>query len=131
LLGQLESEPDRVVIADFEAGLGTVLRMDTAVDVVIAVVQPTVKSIDVGVRAAEAVRERQLGRVKVVANRVAHEDDVARVRAAFHGVDAVVVPDDPAIGEAERRGLAPLDAAPSSPAVTALVRLGRDLAAGR
>jgi CO dehydrogenase nickel-insertion accessory protein CooC1 len=130
LLGQLESDPARVVIADFEAGLGTVLRMDAAVDVVMVVAQPTVKSIEVGVRAAEAVRERQLGRVMVVANRVAHDDDLTRVRAAFDGVEPVLVPDDPAIGEAERRGLAPLDAAPSSPAVTALVRLGRDLAAG-
>ena len=131
LLGQLETDPDRVVVADFEAGLGTVLRMDAAVDVVVVVVQPTVKSIEVGVRAAEAVRQRELGRVTVVANRVADADDLARVRAAFDGVDPVVVPDDPVIGEAERRGLAPLDAAPSSPAVTALLRLGRDLAAGR
>jgi CO dehydrogenase nickel-insertion accessory protein CooC1 len=127
LLGQLEDDPDRVVVADFEAGLGTVLRMDAAVDTVIVVVQPTVKSIEVGLRAVEAVRERGLGRVAVVANRLTDDDDLARMRAAFDGVDLMMVPDDPAIGEAERRGVAPLDHAPSSPAVTALVHIAHEL----
>jgi Flp pilus assembly CpaE family ATPase len=42
-------------------------------------------------------------------------------------VDLMMVPDDPAIGEAERRGVAPLDHAPSSPAVTALVQMAQEL----
>jgi len=127
LLGQLE-RPDRVVVADFEAGLGTVLRMGgSPVDVVVVVVEPTAKSLDVGRRAAESVREAQLGRVVVAANRVRDEADVARVRAAFPGLEPVLVPDDPAIVDAERRGLAPLEAAPNAPGVRALVRLAEDL----
>jgi CO dehydrogenase maturation factor len=127
LLGQL-ARPDRVVVADFEAGLGTVLRLSgNPVHVVVVVVEPTAKSLEVGRRAAESVREAGLGRVVVTANRVRNDEDAARVREAFPGLDAVLVPDDPAIVEAERRGLAPLDAAPDAPAVRALVGLGERL----
>ena len=126
MLGQL-ARPDRVVIADFEAGLGTVLRLDAPVDVVVVVVEPTVKSLEVGRRAAETVCEAALGRVVVTANRVRDEADAQRVREAFPGLEVGMVPDDPAVVEAERRGLAPLDAAPDAPAVQALVALAESL----
>ena len=131
MLGQLE-RPGRAVVADFEAGLGTVLRLDgRPVDVVVVVVEPTAKSLEVGRRAAGAVREGGLGRVVVTANRVRDADDEARVRAAFPHIDPVLVPDDPAIVAAERRGEAPLDAAAESPGVRALVDLAEKLLAER
>jgi CO dehydrogenase maturation factor len=127
LLRQL-ARPDRVVVADFEAGLGTVMRLGgNPVDVVVVVVEPTAKSLEVGRRAAESVREAGLGRVVVAANRVRDEDDTARVRAAFPGFVPVLVPEDPAIVDAERQGAAPLDAAPDAPAVRALVGLAHGL----
>jgi CO dehydrogenase maturation factor len=127
LLGQL-ARPGRAVVADFEAGLGTVLRLDgQPVDVVVVVVEPTAKSLEVGRRAADAVRQGGLGRVVVTANRVRDDEDVARVRAAFPGLEPRLVPDDPAIGAAERRGEAPLDAAADSPGVRALVALAEFL----
>ena len=127
MLGQLE-RPGRAVVADFEAGLGTVLRLDgRPVDVVVVVVEPTAKSLEVGRRAVDAVREGGLGRVVVTANRVRDADDEARVRAAFPGIDPVLVPDDPAIVAAERQGRAPLDAAAGSPGVRALVGLAESL----
>jgi len=126
LLGQL-ARPDRVVIADFEAGLGTVLRLDAPVDVVVVVVEPTVKSLEVGRRAAETVREAALGRIVVTASRVRDKADAQRVREAFPGLEVGMVPDDPAVVDAERRGLAPLDAAPDAPAVRALVALAESL----
>jgi len=103
------------------------MRLDAPVDVVLVVVEPTAKSLEVGRRAAETVRAAGLGRVVVTANRVRDEQDAARVRAAFPDLDPVLVPDDPAIVEAERRGLAPLDAAPDAPAVRALVALATSL----
>ena len=129
MLGQL-ARPDRVVVADFEAGLGTILRLQgNPVDVVVVVVEPTAKSLEVGRRAAEAVEEAGLGRVVVTANRVRDREDVARVRAAFPGFEPALVPDDPAIVAAERQGLAPLDAAPNSAGVRALVGLAGRLRA--
>ena len=126
MLGQL-ARHDRVVVADFEAGIGTVMRLDAPVDVVVIVVEPTAKSLEVGRRAAETVREAGLGRVVVTANRVRDDSDAQRVRDAFPTSDPVLVPDDPAIVDAERRGLAPLDAAPDAPAVQALVALAHSL----
>jgi len=116
------------VIADFEAGLGTILRLDGhPVDVVLIVVEPTVKSLEVGRRAAESVTASGLGRVVVTANRVRSIEDEVRVRETFPGLDPVLVPDDPAIVDAERHGLAPLDAAPDSPGVRALVGLAESI----
>lgn len=127
MLGQLE-RPGRIVVADFEAGLGTILRLDgNPVDVVVVVVEPTVKSLEVGRRAAQSVRDGGLGRVVVTANRVRTDEDVARVRAAFPDDIPMLVPDEPAIVEAERHGEAPLDAAPDSPGVRALVALAESL----
>jgi len=129
LLGTIAG-PDLVVVADFEAGLGTVMRLDgQPIDVVVVVVEPTAKSLDVGRRAAELVRESGMGRVVVSANRVRDEEDRARVLAAFPDVDVFFVPDDPAMVAAERRGLAPLDDAAQAPAVRALVSFAEGLLA--
>ncbi len=127
MLGQL-ARPDLVIVADFEAGLGTVLRLQgRPVDVVVVVVEPTASSLEVGRRAAEVVREGELGRLVVTANRVRDDQDAVRVRAQLPGVEVLLVPDDPAIVLAERDGVAPLDAAPQSPGVRALVALGLNL----
>jgi len=127
LLGQF-ARPDLVIVADFEAGLGTVLRLQgRPVDVVVVVVEPTASSLEVGRRAAEVVREGELGRLVVTANRVRDDQDAVRVRAQLPGVEVLLVPDDPAIVLAERDGVAPLDAAPQSPGVRALVALGLNL----
>ena len=116
------------MVADFEAGLGTVMRLsDSPVDVVVVVVEPTAKSLQVGLRAAHTVRAAGVGRVVVTANRVRDDEDAARVREAFPEDDPVLVPDDPAIVAAERQGQAPVDAAPDAPAVRALVALARGL----
>jgi CO dehydrogenase maturation factor len=122
------SDVQGAVIADFEAGLGTVMRMgDQPVDVVVIVVEPTAKSLEVARRAADLVQQRQLGRVIVVANRTQDADDLARIRAALPGFEVMAVPDEPAIISAERRGESPLDSAPDAEGVRALVELGERL----
>ncbi len=111
-------------MADFEAGIGTLTRMGTGdVDAVLVVVEPTPKSLEVGWRAADLAREKSLGRVVVVANRVSSEEDLSRVRATFPEHEFIVVPDDPTIVEADRAGVAPIDLAPDAPAVRALAGL--------
>lgn len=121
---------EQVVVADLEAGIGTLTRLgDNGVDAALVVVEPTTKSLEVGVRALSLIREKHIDRVIVVANRIRGEDDLARVRAAFPDVDVRSIPDDPAIVQAERHGTAPLDSAPDAPAVRALVDLGEDLLA--
>ena len=127
MLGSVDFK-EVTVIADLEAGIGTLTRLgDQRVDAVLVVVEPTPKSIEVGTRAAELAREKSLGRVVVVASRVRGDADLATVQAAFPGYDIVAVPDDAAIVRAERQGVAPLDTAPDAPAVRALVELAESL----
>ncbi len=120
---------DDVVVADFEAGVGTLTRLsDQRVDTVLVVAEPTPKSLEVGARAVALARERDVGRVIVVANRLRDADDLATVVAAFPDCEVVAVPDDPKIVEADRKGVAPIDLAPDAPAVRALVSLAESLA---
>lgn len=118
-----------MVVADLEAGIGTLTRMapDT-VDAVVVVVEPTAKSFEVGSRAATLAKEKALGALLVVANRLRGPRDLEAVEAAFAGVEIWPVPDDPAIDVAERAGVAPLDSSPNAPAVQALVSLGERMA---
>ena len=121
---------DVTVIADLEAGIGTLTRLaNEQVDVVLLVVEPTVKSLEVGARAAELAREKSLGRLIVIANRVRNQADLDAVSSRLPGIEIVPVPHDPAIVEADRHGVAPLDSAPDAPAVRAVSKVAEDLLA--
>lgn len=114
----------QMVVADLEAGVGTLTRLgDAGVDVVLIVVEPTPKSVEVGCRAAALVADKELGRALVVASRVRDDDDLAMITKAFPDHQVVAIPDDPAIVAADRHGTAPLDSAPDAPAVLALAGL--------
>ncbi len=128
MLGSAEFDPNDTVIADFEAGVGTLTRLEEQkVDTVLVVVEATPKSIEVGMRAAELAREKLLQRVVIIANRIRHEGDLETIKAAFPDIEVVPVPDDPMIREADRHGVAPIDHAPDAPAVRALVELAERL----
>lgn len=123
LLDALDT-PHRVVVADLEAGIGTLTRVGPgAIDVAVLVVEPTAKSLDVAERALELARDRGVPRIVVVANRVLDETDRAFVANRFPGVQVLVVPEDEAIVAADRAGDAPFDLHPDAPAVRALVAL--------
>jgi CO dehydrogenase maturation factor len=128
LLGQLEGE-GRIVVADFEAGLGTLTRVEPKdLDVLLIVVEPTAKSVEVARRAVELARERGIGRALVVANRIAGPEDRQLAEASFAGLPLLLVEDDPALRLADVQGLAPFDHAPDAPAVRAIRGLAETLA---
>lgn len=111
-----------VVVADLEAGIGTLTRLASqSIDVVVIVVEPTPRSLDVGQRALELASERGRGQIVVVANRVLDSADADRVAAAFPDRELVLVPLDTAITDADRAGVSALDMQPDSPAVLALL----------
>jgi CO dehydrogenase maturation factor len=127
LLGELDGRA-AFVVADLEAGTGTVLRLKPgAADVALIVAQPTAKAIDVAARAARTARNRET-RVVLVANRVGGDADVEAIRSAVPHDALVAVPDDPGVERADREGAAPIDAAPDGPAVRAVEALARELA---
>jgi CO dehydrogenase maturation factor len=122
---------DSAVVADLEAGLGTLTRMgEQPVDVVLLVVEPSAKSIEVARRAIALLAGRPIGQLVVVANKVTGDADVDRLRDALGDVELVSVPEDPEVRAADRGGVSPLDAAPDAPAVRALLALGEQLLAG-
>jgi CO dehydrogenase maturation factor len=128
LLGSADFDEQDVVVADFEAGVGTLTRLgEEHVDTVVIVVEATPKSLEVGARAAALAQEKTVGRIVVVANRIRGEEDLETVRASFPGLEVVGVPHDPKIVEADRKGIAPIDLAPDAPAVKALVGLASTL----
>ena len=111
-----------------EAGIGTLTRLgEERVDAVLVVVEPTPKSIEVGQRAAELAQDKMLGRLIIVASRIRSAADMEVMAKAFEGLEMVAIPDDPAIVEADRKGVAALDLAPDAPAVQALCDLARSL----
>lgn len=117
---------DRAVICDLEAGVGTLTKMNAgAADVVLVVANPTAKSIEVARRAVESAVAKK-ARVIVIANRVRSEEDRETIRSALGEHEIVEVPEDPALAEADRQGLAPIDLA-EGPGVRAIRSLGERL----
>jgi CO dehydrogenase maturation factor len=113
-------EPDWDVIADLEAGPTTPFeRYHAFCEDVVVVVGPAWRSAMTARRLLPMVEERRL---TLVANRFRDEPDhpglAARIRIPF----------DPDVAEAERQGLAPLDACPDSPAIAEIGRLAALLA---
>ena len=123
MLGSVPAD-DVTVVADLEAGIGTLTRLEEArVDVTVIVVEPTPRSIDVAARAAAVAAERRQGRMIAVANKVTSDDDRQRVADALGACEVVAVPLDAAVEEADRDGVSPLDQSPGAPAVAALESL--------
>ena len=127
----------RVLIADMEAGLGTIGRMrEGSLDVAILVTEPTPKAIEVVRRAAEMVVEHKIAkRTVILANKVRDEADVERVSSVMlavkglDGVEVIVVPEDMDVLAADAQGVSPIDLAPASPAVEAVAAMAGRLAA--
>jgi CO dehydrogenase maturation factor len=126
MLAQLEAE-SRTIICDLEAGIGPIVNRGQ-VDLVLVVAEPSAKSIDVARRVAGTVSGGK-AEVMVIANRVRGEADLKAIETQLGDYEIVVVPEDPAIVQADREGRAPIDTDPDSPAVKVLLglaeRLGR------
>lgn len=132
LLGELETS-QRALIADMEAGLGTLSRLsEGALDLVLLVTEPSHKAIEVARIAAEVLVERKVSkRIVVLANKTRNAADLERVETALRAVpslalvEVIAVPEDDEILGADAEGTSPIDAAPNSPAVRVLADLAR------
>lgn len=124
-------QPGEVCILDTEASPEHLTRGTTRhADTVLVVVEPYFKSLETGRRVATLATDLGIDRVALIANKVRDERDLEATRefAELNGLEiACVVPFDPSFADAERAGVAPLDHAPDSPAITALGGLARDL----
>lgn len=120
------------IVADLEAGPTTPYERYAAfADLVLIVVAPTPAASLAATRLASVLR-RDGTPFALVANKIKDDDGIATVRtlAADLGVpmqDAIYA--DPAVGDADRLGLPPIDHAPASAFVHAVERMGRSLIA--
>ena len=124
---------DDVCILDTEASPEHLARGTARyADAMLAVVEPYYKSLETGRRMAVLANDLGLERVALVANKIRDERDLAAVRefAAANDLEiAGVIPFDEEMPGAERAGIAPLDHAPGSVAVTAIGELAERLVA--
>ena len=127
--GDLSAE-DRVVVADLEAGLNELIWAHPARDdVVLAVTDGSVKSVEIARRACGLAAEMGVTRIIGVANRSVDGADRQQLAEELDIAKIVVVPEDPAVLAADHRGAAPFDAYPDSPAMVAVRELATRLVA--
>src|SRR5215213_7656637 len=125
--------PEDVCILDTEASpehlsRGTAQYAET----MLVVVEPYYKSLETGRRMSVLGKDLGLRRVALVANKIRDRHERAAVEefAAQHALDvAGFVPFDEQFPQAERAEVAPLDFAPDSPAIKAIERIAREVAA--
>lgn len=114
-----------MVVADLEAGVGTLSRMPSnGIDVLVVVAEPTLKSVAVAKKIIEAVRERHRETTVILAgNKVVDSTDEDFLEEHLPDESMVTIPFDRNIVESERSGQAPLDRDPRTAAITAISRL--------
>ena len=127
------SENDRHVIVDMEAGLEHLSRgTGKHVSRLVAVLEPYYRSMETARNVTALASELGIPDVVVVANKVRDAGDRAAIAdfCRAHAMRLVAeIPYDGAMADAERRGGAPIDTAPHSPAVAAITTLAGVLSA--
>ena len=127
LFGDLVGD-GRIVVGDLEAGLNDLIWARPASDdMLLAVAEPSVKSIDIARRACRIGEALGLTRIYGIANRVRGPEDERAVADALR-VPVFVVPEDPVLAQADLLGVAPLDLEPSSPAMRAIASIAERVA---
>jgi len=116
-----------VVVMDMVAGLEHLGRGTArGVDLMLCVVEPSVKALETARRVLELSRDIGVRNVAAVGNKILSESDVGLIEEALRevGMDLLTtIPFDKAVIEADRLGRALLDHAPESPAVRSIRRL--------
>ncbi|GEM_PF-103395 len=120
-----------VVILDMEAGLEHLSRGTAEhVDLLLVLVEPYYRALEAGRRSHELATQLGVPRIWVVANRVRTPEEGRAVEAFCqrYGLElAATIPFDEAVLAAEQADRAPIDHAPHSAAVQAILALGRQL----
>jgi CO dehydrogenase maturation factor len=133
VLRGLVAETSRTAIVDLEAGLEHLSRGTARhVDTLLVVGEPYFKSLEAAQRSFVLARELGIRAVRMVANKIRspRDEDTVREFAGRHGLDIVaVIPFDPAVVEADERGIALVEHRPGAPSVAAIGALADRLVA--
>ncbi len=128
VLNGLVAETGRLAIVDLEAGLEHLSRRTARhVDTMLVGAEPYFKSLETARGSFALARDLGISGIHLVANKVRGEGEETAIRdfAQRHTLAVVgVIPWDEAVAEADRRGVALVDAHPKAPSVRAI----RDIA---
>lgn len=92
-------------------------------DTFLIVIEPTAKGLLSAKRLLRLADDEDPPQLLAIANKVRTDDDTDRIARRI-GLEVVAaIPDDPAVVDAERRGMAVIDHAPGSPTVAAVESL--------
>src|SRR5262245_5869583 len=120
-----------MTVVDLEAGLEHLSRGTARhVDTLLLIAEPYFKSLEAAQRSFALAKDLGIVRIYMVANKVRSSRDEETVRefAGRHAVEVVgVVPFDPAVVEADERGVGVMDQAPDAASVVAIRRLADQL----
>ncbi|KYH40366.1 MAG: carbon monoxide dehydrogenase [Candidatus Bathyarchaeota archaeon B26-2] len=113
-----------VVVMDMEAGLEHLGRATVkGFDVLLCIVEPGAQSIETAGRINRLAKDINVKEVLAVGNKVTSslDEEFIKESAAEVGLDVIgIVPFDPEVLRADRMRVAPIDFAPSSPAISAI-----------
>ena len=134
-IDQVEEElPGTAVIADMEAGLEHLsIGSLRYIDLLLVVVQPTLKTMMTADRAYKLALELGIPEVQFIANRIRTPGDVDQLEAFARDHNSrliVTIPDDDWVKVADARNECLIDTAPDSPTVAAVGQLA-DVLEGR
>lgn len=133
VLRGLVSMGSRMTVVDLEAGLEHLSRGTARhVDTLLIIAEPYFKSLEAAQRSFALAKDLGIERIYMVANKIRSPRDEGSVRefAGRHAVQiAGVVPFDPAVVEADERGIAVMDQAPDAASVVAIRQLADQLLA--
>ncbi|MEM1550150.1 MAG: AAA family ATPase [Candidatus Methanomethylicia archaeon] len=116
-----------VVIFDMVAGLEHMSRGTIkGVNLVLCIVEPNVKAIDVAIQMKKLAEDLQLKNFNIVVNKVRCKDDVKLVENLL-GPPFSIIPYDENVVEADKLGLSLLDYAPNSKVIKAIIELKENI----
>lgn len=127
ILAQLILGQREMAILDMAAGLEHLGRGTAkGVDLMLCIVEPTMKSFDTAVRIVGLSKDLGIRRVWVVANKLVkgRDESLVESEASAVGLDIMgIIPYDESIVEAERKGVSPMDLNQDGEAVRAIWNL--------
>ncbi|MFW9909078.1 MAG: AAA family ATPase [Candidatus Thorarchaeota archaeon] len=124
LMRHLVIGTDEAFIMDMDAGVENLGRGTTkGMDALIVVTEPGRRALDILGKIRNLAGDIGVGRVFAVGNKIATPEDeqMIRDRVESEGIPILgMIPLDDSIKEADRRGMAPIDLEPKSPAMMAI-----------
>ncbi len=126
-------ESEQVTLLDLEASLEQMKRGTSKyVDVLLCVVEPYYRSMEAVARFQRLGKELEIKHIVAVANKVKSAEDEEAIRDFCAQTDlpvVAVIPLDPTVSEADKKGSLDMEAIGQSPALRAIDQLAQDLLA--